>query len=107
MATAQRVLVELLALEREIVEADYVRRSDALERVADAVRRLGEIGSPQGILDRAAEELGTSSAFDRVMISEVRGDSLHARAIWSDEDPTARTRRSRSFAAHRSRSSIR
>ena len=29
MATAQRVLVELLALEREIVEADYVRRSDA------------------------------------------------------------------------------
>jgi hypothetical protein len=31
-ATVQRVLVELLALEREIVEADYVRRSDALER---------------------------------------------------------------------------
>jgi DNA-binding CsgD family transcriptional regulator len=86
VASAQRVLVELLALEREIVEADYVRRSDALERVADAIRRLGEIGSPQGILDRAAEELGTSSAFHRVMIGEVRGDSLHARAIWSDED---------------------
>ena len=85
MATAQRVLVELLALEREIVEADYVRRSDALERVSDAVRRLGEIGSPQGILDRAAEELGTSSAFDRVMIGEVRGDVLEVRSIWTDE----------------------
>jgi DNA-binding CsgD family transcriptional regulator len=82
-----RVLVELLALEREIVEADYVRRSDALERVADAVRRLGELGSPQAILDRAAEELGTSSEFDRVVIGAVRHDGLHARAIWSGEQP--------------------
>ena len=87
MATVQQVLVELLALEREIVEADYVRRSDALERVADAVRRLGEIGSPQGILDRAAEELGTSSAFDRVMVGEVRGDTLSVRSVWSGEEP--------------------
>jgi LuxR family transcriptional regulator, regulator of acetate metabolism len=87
VAALQRVLVELLALEREIVEAGYVRRSDALERVADAVRRLGEVGSTQGILDRAAEELGTSSAFDRVMIGEVRGDSLVVRSVWSGEDP--------------------
>jgi len=89
VASVQRVLVELLALEREIVEADYVRRSDALERVADAVGRLGEIGSPQGILDRAAEELGTSSAFDRVMVGEVRGDSLLVRSLWSASDPEA------------------
>ncbi len=80
------MLVDLLALEREIVEADYVRRSDALERAADAVRRLGEIGSPQGILDRAADELGASSAFDRVVVGEVLGDSLHVRALWSDDD---------------------
>jgi DNA-binding CsgD family transcriptional regulator len=85
-AAAQRTLVELLALEREIVEADYVRRSDARERVADAVRRLGEVGSPQGILERAAEELGTSSEFGRVLIGEVRDDGLHARALWSDSD---------------------
>jgi DNA-binding CsgD family transcriptional regulator len=85
VATAQRVLVELLALEREIVEADYVRRSDALERIADAVRRLGEIGSPHGILDRAAEELGTSSALGRVVLSEVRGDALVVRSMWSVE----------------------
>jgi DNA-binding CsgD family transcriptional regulator len=88
-ASAQRALADLLALEREIVEAAYVRRADALERVADAVRRLGEIGAPQGILERAAEELGTSSEFGRVMLGEVRGDELHVRALWSDQDPDA------------------
>jgi DNA-binding CsgD family transcriptional regulator len=93
VATAQRVLVELLALEREIVEADYVRRSDALERIADAVRRLGEIGSPQGILDRAAEELGTSSALGRVVLSEVRGDALVVRSMWSVEGSEVATAR--------------
>jgi LuxR family transcriptional regulator, regulator of acetate metabolism len=84
---AQRTLAELLALEREIVEAAYVRRADALERVTDAVRRLGEIGAPQGILERAPAELGTSSEFDRVLLSEVRGEELHARALWSEQDP--------------------
>jgi LuxR family transcriptional regulator, regulator of acetate metabolism len=91
MDTVQHALVELLALEREIVEADYVRRSDALERVADAIRRLGEIGSPQGILDRAAEELGTSSAFDRVTLGEVGGDGLRFRAVWIENDPAGAT----------------
>ena len=86
-AALQRALVELLTLEREIAEAEYVRRADALERVADAIRRLGEVGSPQGILDRAAEELGMSSGFDRVLIGEVRADGLHARSLWSAVDP--------------------
>jgi DNA-binding CsgD family transcriptional regulator len=85
-ATVQRIVVELLALEREIVEAAYVRRADALERVTDAIRRLGEIGSPQRILDRAAEELGTSSEFDRVLLCEVSGGALHARTLWTAED---------------------
>jgi LuxR family transcriptional regulator, regulator of acetate metabolism len=84
-----RMLVELLALEREIIELEYVRRSDALERIRDAIRRLGEIGSPRGILDRAADELGHSSGFDRVLISEVRDRSLEPRSIFSsDEDPS-------------------
>ncbi len=78
----ERILIELMALEREVVELEYVRRSDALERVREAVRRVGEVGSPQGILDRAAEELGTSSQFDRVLISEVRDRGLHPHAIW-------------------------
>src|SRR5438105_15890255 len=80
------MLVELLALEREIIELEYVRRSDALERVRDAIRRLGEIGSPRGILDRAAEELVTSSGFDRVLISEVRERSLEPRSTFASDD---------------------
>ena len=82
------MLVELLALEREIIELEYVRRSDALERVRDAVRRLGEIGSPRGILGRAAEELGISSQFDRVLISEVHDRTLEPRTIWAREEQT-------------------
>ncbi len=85
----ERALIELLALEREVIELDYVRRSDALERVRDAVRRLGEIGSPQGILERAAEELGKSAQLDRVMISEVSDRILEPRAIWSAADQVA------------------
>jgi DNA-binding CsgD family transcriptional regulator len=77
------VLVELQQLEREVVELEFVRRSDALERVREAVRRLGDVGSPQGILDRAAEELGTSSQFDRIVISEVLGARLEPHAVWA------------------------
>ena len=82
----ERILSELLALEREIVELAYVRRSDSLERAREAVRRLGDVGSPQGILGRAPEELGAASQFDRVLISEVGDRSLRASAIWSRDD---------------------
>ncbi len=84
----ERTLIELLALEREIVELQYVRRSDALERTHEAVVRLSEVGSSQGILDRAAEELGASSQFDRVVISDVVDRSLRPRAIWAAYDQT-------------------
>jgi LuxR family transcriptional regulator, regulator of acetate metabolism len=79
----ERAVTELLALERELIELDYVRRSDALERVREAVRRLGEVGSPQGILDRAADELGASSQFDRILISGLDGPRLEPRGLWS------------------------
>jgi DNA-binding CsgD family transcriptional regulator len=84
-----RALIALLALERELFELDYVRRADALERTRDAVRRLGEIGTPARILGRAAEELATSSQLDRVLVSEVRTRMLEPRAIWSASDPAA------------------
>jgi DNA-binding CsgD family transcriptional regulator len=80
------VLIELLALEREVSEAEYVRRADALERVADAVRRLAEVGVTEGILARAAAELGASSRFDRVLISEVIDRTLQPLAIWDRAD---------------------
>jgi DNA-binding CsgD family transcriptional regulator len=80
------VLVELLALERELFELEHVRRADALERAGDAVRVLGELGSSDGILARAAAEFGARSQFDRVMISEVAGDSWQPLALWAGPD---------------------
>ena len=89
VAAAERSLVELLALERELLELDYVRRSDALERVSEAVRRLGELGSTEGLLTRAAAELGAGSEFDRVIISEVVEGRLVPLTIWDDLDQAA------------------
>jgi hypothetical protein len=88
----ERVLVELLQLERELAELEYVRRSDALERAGDAVRRLGEPGSADGILGRAAAELGAASQFDRVLISEVIAESLQPLALWAGPDEAAAAR---------------
>jgi len=85
-ASAERSLVELLALEREQLELAYVRRTDALERVAEAARRLGELGSTEGLLSRAAAELGASSEFDRVVISEVVEGRIVPLAIWDGTD---------------------
>ena len=83
----ERVLVELLQLEREIHELEYVRRSDALERATDAVRRLGEIGPAEGIIATAAAELGASSGFDRVVVSEVLDGGFRPLAVWQGADP--------------------
>jgi len=85
-AAAERTLVDLLALERELLELEYVRRADALERVSEAVRRLGELGSTEGLLTRAAAELGAGSEFDRVLISEVVDGRLVPLAIWDGAD---------------------
>ncbi len=83
---AERVLTELLQLQREIAELEYVRRADALERVAEGVRRLGELGSSEGILARAAAELGAAAQFDRVVISEVVEGWLRPLAVWDGGD---------------------
>jgi DNA-binding CsgD family transcriptional regulator len=82
----ERSLVELLALERELVELEYVRRTDALERVGEAARRLGELGTTEGLLSRAAAELGASSEFDRVVISEVTDGRIIPLTIWDGTD---------------------
>jgi DNA-binding CsgD family transcriptional regulator len=85
--TTERVLVELLELERELLELNYVRRADALERAREAVRRVGDMASAEGLLGRAASELGSSSDFDRVLLSEVDGGVLRPLALWSRTDP--------------------
>jgi DNA-binding CsgD family transcriptional regulator len=89
VAAAERALVDLLALERELLELEYVRRADALERASEAVRRLGELGSPEGLLTRAAAELGAGSEFDRVLISEVVDGRLAPLTIWDGTDQAA------------------
>jgi DNA-binding CsgD family transcriptional regulator len=86
---AERTLVDLLALERELLELEYVRRADALERVSEAVRRLGELGSTEGLLTRAAAELCAGSEFDRVVISEVVDGRLVPLTIWDTADQAA------------------
>ncbi|HEY5428228.1 MAG TPA: helix-turn-helix transcriptional regulator [Solirubrobacteraceae bacterium] len=83
--TGERILIDLLALEREILELQYVRRADALERVSDAVRRLGELPSTDGLLARAAAELGAGSEFDRVLISEVIHGRIAPLTIWAGD----------------------
>jgi DNA-binding CsgD family transcriptional regulator len=91
--TAERVLVELLALEREIAELDYMRRSDALERADEGVRRLGELGSSEGILGRAVAELAAGGQFDRVLISEVFNGVVRPLAVWDRADQPRADRR--------------
>jgi DNA-binding CsgD family transcriptional regulator len=81
-----RLLVELHQLERELIERRYVRRVDALERVQDGVRGLGEVGSPAGILDRSADGLGENSDFDRVVVSSIRDGVLHVESAWCRDE---------------------
>ncbi|HEY2603690.1 MAG TPA: helix-turn-helix transcriptional regulator [Thermoleophilaceae bacterium] len=84
-----RLLVELQQLERELIERRWVRRVDALERVQEGVRSLGEIGSAAGILDRSAYVLGESSDFDRVVVSSVGNGALHVESLWDRDDRAA------------------
>jgi DNA-binding CsgD family transcriptional regulator len=81
-----RLLVELHQLERELIERRYVRRVDALERVQESVRGLGEIGSAAGILGRSADGLGDGSDFDRVVVSSIRDGELHVESTWCRDD---------------------
>jgi DNA-binding CsgD family transcriptional regulator len=86
VAAARAALRDLRRLHREVVEQEEARRLDALEQVRGAVRRISDLGSPEGVLDRAAEELGTHSRFDRVLISEVRDGLLLPHALWQADD---------------------
>jgi DNA-binding CsgD family transcriptional regulator len=63
-----------------------VRRADALERVAEGVRRLAELGSAEGILAKAAAELGAAAQFNRVLLSEVVDGRLRPLAVWDGGD---------------------
>jgi DNA-binding NarL/FixJ family response regulator len=85
LAELERLQTELQQREREILELAYLRRTSGIEAVRDAVRRLGELGSPSGVLARAATELGADSQFDRLIISEVTAGRFQPRTIWDRE----------------------
>lgn len=82
---ASRLLRELRECRRAIAERESHRRIEALHRVEEAIRRLGEIGTSAGILDRAAEEIGAAADFHRILISELAGRLLIPRRLWSRE----------------------
>jgi DNA-binding CsgD family transcriptional regulator len=86
---ARRVLARLRALRRELVELQERGRIDALKRVREGVRAIGDLGSPDGVIERAAAELGARSRFDRVLISEVREGLLLPHALWQDDHDTS------------------
>ena len=86
---ARRVLSSLTQLRREIVELDYTQRLDATERVREALRRLGDAGSPAELLERAAAELGACTDADLVLVSRVRGELLVPLAAWRREQLAA------------------
>ncbi|ADB52773.1 helix-turn-helix transcriptional regulator [Conexibacter woesei] len=88
LAETRHALATLRQLEREFVELDQRRQIGALERVGEAVRRIGA-GAPTSIMDGAAAELGRASELDRVLVSHVRDGELHAHALWerdADDD---------------------
>jgi len=85
VAAGRAVLERLRGVQREFVEARELQRVDALEGVREAVRRIGDLGSHEGVLDRAAAELGTHSRFDRVLISAVRDGLLLPHVLWQSE----------------------
>jgi DNA-binding CsgD family transcriptional regulator/GAF domain-containing protein len=83
-------LVELEQLERELVEQRYVRRSDGRDRALEALSRLAEIGSPEGLIARSAHAFGESSEFDLVLVSRYATPELIPLTCWSAEgDPQA------------------
>jgi LuxR family transcriptional regulator, regulator of acetate metabolism len=80
--SAVEALTALHRAELALVRLESERRIEALDRVRDGIGRLGEVGAPEGFLQGAADELGASSDFDRVVISEVRDGALHPHAVW-------------------------
>ena len=83
LAEAAATLRELRRLDRELAERELVRDADARDEVHQAIERLAEIGSSAGVLERAAETLGQSSRFVRVIVSQVRLEVLLPHSIWA------------------------
>lgn len=84
-------LRQLRQVQRELTERDLMRRSDARDEAEEAVEELAEIGSSAAILERAAETLGRSSGFERVLVSQIDRERLVPRSHWARSGTSAET----------------
>jgi DNA-binding CsgD family transcriptional regulator len=76
------------ALER--LRQRFEARFDALERVGATVAELREVTSPRELLVRAPGALCAGSAFERAIVSLVKGGRMVAQAVWfTDGDRAA------------------
>ena len=75
------------ALER--MRQRFEGRFEALERVQAAVAELREVTSPRELLARAPAALCTGSAFERAIVSLVKGGRMVAEAAWFADAPRA------------------
>jgi DNA-binding CsgD family transcriptional regulator len=83
------VLAELHAVEDERCQIAQQRRIDAHTHVRAAVRRIADIASPDGILARAASELGAGWEFDRVLVSAIRSGTIVPHSLWARSKATS------------------
>ena len=85
---ASPVAEQEVALER--LRQRFESRFDALERIQTALGELREITSPRGILARAPSALCGGSAFERAIVSLVKGGRMVAEAVHVAGDTGAR-----------------
>lgn len=82
-ATAQRrALADLHAFALDAARRNASRDGDARARVSNAIARLAAVGSPEGIIGRAAAEIGIAWEFQRVLFSVVNGATATPRSLW-------------------------
>lgn len=77
---------ELHRLCRALVEQQLAPRCSALERVHEAIERLGSLGPATEIVDHGAAEAGGAVDLDRVLLSRVDDGLLVAQGIFSSSD---------------------
>lgn len=83
VAARRRALADLYALALDAARRGAERESEARARVSNALARLGTIGSPEGIVERAAAEIGAAWEFDRVLLSLVDSASATPHTLWA------------------------
>lgn len=83
IADACDALVRLTGARGRLREHALELRFRSLERIHDALGRLGTLQTVGELLPAAAEELARACGFDRTVISRRRGATWRAEAVWT------------------------